>query len=253
MKYVLLLGLALILVAVISYSGYRLRLVSKENAKEARVHNWLMGYHPQKQRRTAVSAGSGGPVPTGTEANQSIVDLQAERPDVVGWLTVPNTNMDYPFVQGVDNNQYLHLDLEDRRSAAGTIFMDFRNSPEFTDFHTILYGHNMRNGSMFGTLKNFNDRAFFETNRVGSIVLANKTYKIEFMAFAILAPSDTGIYTPTIETDTDKKKFLDYVDSIARYYREIDVTTNDRIVTLSTCNYEFSDARMVLVGRLVAG
>ncbi|MCL2408003.1 MAG: class B sortase [Oscillospiraceae bacterium] len=245
---IILLGIAVVLLAVIGYSGYQLRVISRNNAQESEIREWVMQYHPMSRAANpadlpAESYGS-------PKINQSIVDLQAALPNVVGWLIIPNTGVDYPFVQGADNDQYLHSDLNQRRSAAGTLFMDFRNSREFSDFNTIIYGHHMRSGSKFGSLQSFDNRAFFEANRSGTIFLSDKTYEIEFMAFAVIQPDDAMIYNPMIMTDTDKIAFLDHVESIARHYRDIGITLNDRIVTLSTCNYEFDNARMVLVGRL---
>ena len=257
MKKVLFLSIVLVLLAVIGYSSYQLLDINRSTAQEAELHNQLMQYRPAPQFLISVSPLDEFSDESYTEAdlvlrvNQSIVDLQASHPDAVGWLTIPNTRVDYPFVQGVDNKQYLHLDLNQNQSAAGTIFMDFRNNSDFSDFNTIIYGHHMRSGSMFAALQEFDKQAFFEANRTGTIFLANATYEIEFFAFAVIQPNDAMIYNPAITTDTDRIAFLDYINTTARHWRDIGATENDRIVTLSTCNYEFNNARMVLVGRLI--
>jgi len=267
MKKVLFLSLVFVLLAVIGYSGYQLWEIERSTAQEAEVHRWLMQYRPvaQPPRATAGADGevsaelsgesSGAAAPEAAPApqivNQSIVDLQAGLPDVVGWLTVPNTRVDYPFAQGVGNDTYLHLDLNQRWSAAGTIFMDFRNSRDLSDFNTIIYGHHMRNGSMFGTLQQFSNRAFFEANRTGTIFLAHATYEIEFMAFVVLRANDGLIFNPLLSEEADRVAFLDHVEGGARYFRDVGATADDRLVTLSTCNYEFHNARMVLIGRIV--
>ena len=248
------------LLAVISYSGYQLWDIHQNHVQEAEIHSRLMQFRPEAQGTSLAphrpestpvgadeSASDDAPVP---RVNQSIVDLQTAHPGAVGWLTVPNTQIDYPFAQGENNATYLHLDLDGRWSAAGTLFMDFRNSRDFSDFNTILFGHHMRNGSMFGTLQSFNNQAFFEENRTGTIFLADKTYAIDFFAFAVIEPDDGIIYDSMIQADGDKAAFLAHVNRAARYYRDVDVTPDDRIVTLSTCNYEFDDARMVLIGKL---
>jgi len=259
LKKIIFLSVVLLLLAVIGYSGYQLWDIHQSTAQEAEVHRWLMQYHPMLQpeasvepsRESAIMDFNEGTAPVPQIVNQSIVDLQAERPSVAGWLTIPNTRIDYPFAQGVDNEQYLHLDLDGRWSAAGTIFIDFRNSRDLSDFNTIIYGHHMKSGSMFAALQEFNNRSFFDNNRTGTIFLANATYEIEFMAFAVIQPNDVEIYNPTITTDADRVAFLDHVRGVARHYRDVGVTENDRIITLSTCNYEFHNARMVLIGRLV--
>ena len=250
---ILLFLFALALVVVIGYSGTQLWGIHQNNAQEAEMHNRLLRYRPVRQMAVSAEDSDDATVNTesGPHVNQSIADLQAIYPDAIGWLTVPNTQIDYPFVQGVDNDTYLHLDLDQRWAAAGTIFLDYRNGRDFTDFNTILYGHHMRNGSMFGTLQQFSEQAFFDANPVGTLFLVDKTYEIEFIAFAVIAPNDSVIYAPAITEDADRVAFLDHVRRIARHYRDINATADERIVTLSTCNYEFNDARMVLIGRLV--
>jgi len=240
-------GTALVLSVVIGYSGYQLWNINQKYAQEAEMHSRLMPYRPTPQVPLAFGSSGSSDAPI---INQSIIDLQAKYPDAVGWLTIPNTKIDHSFVQGDNNDYYLHLDLDKSQSPAGTIFMDYRNSKDFSDFNTIIFGHNMRNGSMFGTLQNFNDQNFFDANKIGIIFLAGKTYEIEFIAFAAIQPNDAIIYNPHIATEEDKAAFLSHTKSIARYYRHIDITTNDRVITLSTCNYEFNNARMVLIGRI---
>ena len=250
------------LVIVIAYSGQQLWEIHQIGVQEAQMHSRLMEFRPEPGKQTPASGGS-RPEPASEPAfesasgasaadgeNQSILDLQTKHSDAVGWLSIPNTKIDYPFAQGRDNDTYLHLDLDQNWAAAGTIFMDYRNSQDFTDFNTILFGHHMNNGSMFGTLQHFSNQAFFEENSSGTVFLADKTYGIDFIAFAVIVPSDTVIYDPTITTETEKIAFLEHVKHIARYYRDLEVTASDRLVTLSTCNYEFEDARMVLIGKL---
>ena len=271
-KHILFSVIVCALLVVIGYSSLQLWDIRQNNIQEAELHNRLIQYRPETMPLTPETMPSthaertpepdpksnpdsdpevlseSAPTPSAPSVNQSIVDLQTARPGAVGWLTIPNTRIDYPFAQGEDNDTFLHMDLDQRWSAAGTIFMDFRNSQDFSDFNTILFGHNMRNGSMFGTLQQFNNRTFFEANRIGTIFLADKTYEITFIAFAVIAPNDEVVYNPLIETSA--AAFLDHVRHIARYYRDVDITKDDRFVTLSTCNYEFDDARMVLIGKL---
>jgi len=240
----------IVLVTVIGYSAYQLLTIHHNYAQEVEMHSRLLQYRPTLQT-SMLQLSTSSTAHIEIDLNQNLVDLQASYPDVVGWLRVPNTQIDHPFAQSNDNDFYLHTDLGQNRSQAGALFMDYRNNKDFSDFNTIIFGHNMRNGSMFGTLQNFNNQNFFDANKTGAIFLSNKIYEIQFMAFAVIAPNDAMIYNPNIITEADKTNFLDYVKNTARYYRDIDTTINDRIITLSTCNYEFDNARMVLIGRLV--
>ena len=248
LKNALLTGAAIILIGVICYSAYQLYDIGRSRTQEAEVRDSFMQYHPMSHLPTPESVTAESP--TARVVNQSIADMRVKNPDIVGWVTVPNTKADYPFVQGADNEQYLHLDLNHRQSAAGSIFMDARNNPDFSDFNSIIYGHHMRNGSMFGSLQSFDNRAFFDDHTTGTIFLTNVTYDIEFMAFAIISPDDAVIYNTAISADSDKIAFLDHVATIARHYRDIGAAPGDRIVTLSTCSYEFDNARLVLIGRI---
>lgn len=235
------------LAAVIAYSGYQMRLIADNNAKEAKTHQRLLSYKPASLPQRGADAGS---QPLAPKANQRIRDLLEKYPDAVGWLTIAGTRIDYPFAQADDNDFYLHRDLDKGPLFAGTLFMDDQNSRDFSDFNTIIYGHHMKNGSMFGDLQKFNDKSFFDATKTGMIFLADKTYEVNFFAFAVINPNDPNIYYPTLAAEADKVDFLTHVKSASRYYRDLDVGPDNHLVTLSTCNYEFNNARMVLLGLL---
>ena len=245
MKRVFLILTALVLMSMMAYSAYQLWNIRQHTMQEAETHKQLMEYQPHLQPSISADA------PASQGGNQSIVDLQRKYPDAVGWLNIPDTRIDYPFAQSENNEDYLYRDLDQNSSPAGTIFMDHRNARDFSDFNTILFGHHMKSGSMFAALQAFDNRAFFEGNRSGTIFLTDRTYAIEFIAFSVIEPGDAVIYDPTITREADKFAFLEHVKDTARYYREIQLGAHDRVVTLSTCNYEFQDARMVLIGRLI--
>ncbi|MCL2514134.1 MAG: class B sortase, partial [Oscillospiraceae bacterium] len=175
--------------------------------------------------------------------------LQLQYKDAAGWITVPDTGIDYPFAHTVDNSFYLNKDISGKYAAAGTVFMDCRNSGDFTDFNTILYGHHMKNGSMFGSLKKFGGREFFEANRTGTVFLPDKTYNVEFFAYMVVRSDDDVAYGILPETG-EKQFYLDYIKENAERYRDIGVSPADKIIALSTCSYEFKDARIILAGKL---
>ena len=231
MKKILLSVLALGLAALTLYSGYRIWLIRGDYKAEAGLHDSIMEYKPE-------------PAPDET-ANQSVIDLQAKYPDVIGWLTVPGTNIDYPFVWYKDNDYYLRRDLNGDYALAGTLFMDCRCEKDFTSQNTIIYGHHMKNGSMFGTLKSFADKAFFEANTQGTIFLPHETITLEFFAYLVVKATDGEIYSAA-----PGDGYLDYVRQNARQWREISLTDEDRLVSLSTCAYEFDGARMVLLAKI---
>jgi len=228
MKKTFLRALALCFSALMAYSGWQVWKASGDYRAEADMHSALMEYKPD-----------GGIV------NQGIIDLQAKYPDAVGWLTVPGTKIDYPFMQSKDNGTYLRRDLNGNYALAGTLFMDCRCEKDFSSGNTIVYGHHMKNGSMFGTLKSFADKNFFNENIRGTIYLPRETLTLEFFAYMVVKSTDTEIYSPE-----PGEGFLEYVRQNARQYCDIGLTDADRVVTLSTCSYEFADARMVLLGKI---
>jgi len=209
-----------------AYSGYKLWQAYGDYKAEAEMHSAVMEYKPVPEQIV----------------NQSVIDLQAKYSDVVGWLTVPGTRIDYPFVQAEDNDRYLRGDLDGNYALAGTLFMDCRCAPDFTSQNTIIYGHHMKNGSMFGTLKSFADNEFFGKNQSGTIFLPRQTLTLEFLAYMVVKSTEQQIYSTELN--------LDYVKQNARQYRDIRLTGEDRLVTLSTCSYEFDNARMVLIARV---
>ena len=177
--------------------------------------------------------------------NQSIIDLQNEvNKDVIGWLTIPNTKIDYPFVISKDNDYYLRRDIYGNQASAGTLFMDFRCGRDFLSFNTIIYGHNMKNGGMFSDLKKYADMSFFDRNASGTIFLGKDTYKLEIFAYIIVRADDAIIYNPLAE----RSVFYEYVKQNASNFREPKATGN--VVALSTCTYDYDDARMVVLANI---
>ena len=178
-------------------------------------------------------------------ANPLILKLQEEiNRDIAGWLTVPGTQIDYPFVWSGDHEAYLRQDVYGNRAEAGTLFMDYRCPQDLSAFNTIIYGHHMKNGSMFGGLKRFGDEAFFHANPDGEIMTGSGTYALEIFAYMVVRADDAVIY----HTSPEKDMYYAYIKENARQYREPD--RGRSVVTLSTCAYEFPDARIVLLANL---
>ena len=233
------------LIMVIAYSAFSALQIENAYSSENAIHEEEMRYKPHVSE---VWAGEDGAAEE-TFVNQEIVDLQAQYPDAVGWLTVPYTGIDYPFVQAEDNEKYLHKDLAGDSSFAGSIIMDCRNCRDFSDFNTIIYGHHMKNETMFGSLKKFNNKEFFNSNKNGTIFLADKTCELCFFEFFIISVDDEIVFSIPGSKDS-ALVFIEHVKENSRHYREIGVGPEDRIVTLCTCAYEFKNARMVLLGKI---
>ena len=227
------------LIAVISLCGYELWKISDQYAQEARIREAMSKYYteaaavPDKEKALPTSD---------AKVNQWLIDMQNEvNRDIVGWLFVPETLINYPFVQAADNNFYLRRDLHGENAIAGSLFMDYRCSKDFADFNTIIYGHNMKNNGMFGDLSLFADEGFFESHPGGTVHLSDNSISLEFFACMIVSSNDVVIYNPS----SDRDVYFEYVRENALNYRKPESWGN--VVTLSTCSYEFSDARIVLL------
>ena len=223
-------------------SVYQIYQICRDHAAEEEIHNVVLEYKPD------IPLPPENPIDEPI-INQSILDLQALNKDIVGWITVDNTKIDYPFVRYSDNSYYLRRDINGKYAQAGTLFMDHRCNKDFSSANSIIYGHHMKSGSMFGTLKNFNNKEFFDSNRTGTIFLANQTLTLEFFAFLVIKADDKEIYK-TDFSEIGNATFIEYIEKNARYYRETPSTETDRFVTLSTCGYEFENARLVLIAKL---
>ncbi len=168
--------------------------------------------------------------------------------DIVGWLKVRALDISYPVVQGEDNDFYLHRTFEKTDNFAGCLFMNYTNRRDLTDQNTIIYGHNMKNGSMFGKLKNFNDEEVFNKSKFFWIFTPDLIYQYRIFSAGIV--STTGNAYNISFTDEDYEEFI--ADAFERSVvdnKNVEVTTEDRVVTLSTCTGDYS-TRFVVVGKL---
>lgn len=185
------------------------------------------------------------------EKDDRLANLRKINADTVGWLTIKDTVIDYPVVKSNDNKYYLHHDFNKKESKAGSIYMDFRNTADPLMKHTILYGHSMRDGSMFRSLLSYKDQGFLEKHPtiIFNSLDGNHTWEI----FSVYVTSTEFYYIDTeFSSDEDYQSFLDKITKKSYFNRDIDpVTYKDKILTLSTCSYEFDDARMVVHARLL--
>ena len=175
--------------------------------------------------------------------------LQNINPEVIGWIRVGSVNISYPVAQAKDNDYYLHRTFKKVDNFAGCIFENCNNSPFFTDQNTIIYGHNMKNGSMFGQLKKFKEQETFDKNPY--FWMFTKDFIYQYRIFSSSIVSKIGDPYITRFSDEDFQKFIEKsISSSENKCGDVSVTTDDRIMTLSTCTG--NDAtRRILQGVLV--
>lgn len=176
--------------------------------------------------------------------------LLKKNEDVIGWLYCPDTPINYPVAQGKDNNEYLRHDLEGNYIISGTLFADYRNGVPGEDSIYIIYGHNMKNGTMFGTLSKYKSHEYYEEHPVIYYLTPDRNYIIEPFACLTVDRYDE-IYTPDMPKEELLTLLTEYREKSA-LKSDTELTADDTVVTFSTCSYDFDDARCILIGRLIA-
>lgn len=185
------------------------------------------------------------------EDDRSFQDFKNVNSEVIGWLSVYGTAIDYPIVQGEDNSKYLTTAADLTFSAAGSIFLDYRNKADFSDFNNIVYGHHMAESAMFGDIGKFLDETFFYEHPYGYLYADGKAQGLEFFAMLVADAYDNYLYTAGITGEDEvKQAYLDYIDGLAMWTRPVEVGVNDRIVILYTCSADVTNGRMILVGKI---
>ena len=182
-------------------------------------------------------------------AQINLAALREINPDVVGWIRIPGTKIDYPLMQGEDNEFYLNHTWQKEQNSVGSIFLECQNSADFTDYNTIVYGHNMNDGAMFADLENYALQTFWERNPYVYIVSDAGAYRYEIFAF-FQPEVESLTYGMNPQRNDTKEKFLK--QSLENSWIDTGITpeTTDRILTLSTCSGSNYDYRYVVQARL---
>lgn len=181
-------------------------------------------------------------------ATLATIDLKALReinPDVVGWIYIPNSYINYPLMQGADNQFYLEHTWEGNANPYGSIFLEHRNSPDLTDFNTIIYGHNMRNGSMFAGLSNYAYQWHWAWNRYVYIVTDSGILRYEIFS-SYFADVDSTTYGLSFNQPETRENFIAHALENSQIETGITPAITDRIITLSTCTGLGYESRRVV-------
>lgn len=189
--------------------------------------------------------------PTGDGPNSiTLGELMKLNKDVVGWIKIFDTHISYPVVQGKDNQEYLNKDVFGEFSFSGSIFLDYRNDCDFTDSYSIIYGHHMEYGAMFGDVVEFKNDDYFQEHKTGALFLLDDTYKITLFACVETQEFNNKIYNPIVQGKDNLDTLLKYIKDEAVQYRDISLNHDDKIIGLSTCAEAGTNERVVLFGRL---
>lgn len=160
--------------------------------------------------------------------------LQRINGDVLGWFSVPGTDISYPLMAADSRDEYLYHDWQGNYNPNGSIFLEPRNSRELTDFNTIIYGHHMNDGSMFGGLIPYRDAEYRQANPYVYIATADKIFQYQIFS-AWEAPVDSDAYRLVFRDDVKKQEALSTYTERSVWESGVMPTAEDRVLTLSTC------------------
>ena len=238
----------LLLLGIFLFSAVRVFAIlrQRELSRQANDQLAMLAVTPNEELQTAAQAQTtvSVPVPITVDFEQ----LKQENEDIVAWLHCPDTPIHYPVVQGQDNVFYLKHMIDGQRNDCGAIFLDCESSKTLSDSFSLIYGHNLKNDTMFGSLLRYAEQAYYDEHKDIFVLTPETTYVLELFA-GFTTDSDDGLYTLPL-TETTRERVIE--NSIARsdFVSGLRPETGDRLLALSTCSYAYDDARYVVIGVL---
>lgn len=204
------------------------------------------------EQPTEVSEEPAEPTPVPVEIPVDLPYLQSLNSDVIGWITVEGTDIDYPILYDkTDNPYYLDHTRTGKYSAAGSIFIQTINDADFSDFNTVVYGHNMKDGSMFAQLHRFEEKDFFDEHDTIVIYTNDRVLTYKIIA-AYVRDNEHLMKYYTYATEGDRQAYIDHIyDQDGNFNYDIEVAPDDRIISLSTCT-GWTYTRYIVQGVLVS-
>lgn len=186
------------------------------------------------------------------ETGPGFEELLKLNPDVCAWLTLDGTEIDYPILQGEDNFSYINTNVYGDFSLSGALFLDSRNARDYSDRFSLVYGHHMENHLMFGDLDLYKDETFFNENSTGTLILPDKVYDLEIFACLLVPSNDKYVFDPERWQTDNIAALMTHVGENALHIRAAQAdavlaSENPHILCLSTCSYEYTDARTIIL------
>lgn len=235
----------IILIAICIFSAYQIVIYYKEENINKRLNDEL-----KEKAVTINNDNSNQNEPEESKENKVpiLVDFEKvkqENKDTVGWIYSADSPINYPVVKGKDNERYVHTLFNGREGSAGTLFMDYRNDAHLSNNNTIIYGHNMKNGTMFGTIMKYRNQSHYDNHKVMYYLTPDKNYKVE-----IFAGVTSNVYSEIYNLQKIDKGICNTLMRQSNFKNEFEINEDDKFITLSTCAYDFDNARFLVVGVL---
>ena len=240
-----------VLLAVFVVAAFHIGKTYYDYSKADQVYNDLQGEYVVIHNEASAESKIDATIASekkGLDISIDFGQLLARNEDVVGWFYCPDTVLNYPVVKGADNDEYLHANLDGEYLKSGTLFVDYRNGALGEDANYLVYGHSMKNGTMFRMLMYYRDQAYYDAHPVFYYLTPEGNYELELFAGRAVLSND-----PIYSFDLTKEELVELAKEYQKhsnFQNDVVISEDDVIVTLSTCSYENDDARYVVLGRL---
>lgn len=249
-RKIFLAGLAVLFAAVFVVSAMKVLAVLREYEEADATYQQVQDQFVA----TVTTSVTTSPLPNTPQVDTAgitvdFANLSASNKDIIGWIYCAGTPINYPVVQAKDNDTYLHAGLDGKYLRSGTIFADYRNGRLGLDRQFILYGHSMKNKTMFGSLMGYKKQAYYDAHPVLYYLTPDAEYRIELFAGCVMKVGQI-IFQP----NPDDTEYMTYIEQMRRkstFRSDVSVSVDDPVVVLCTCSYEFDNARYVALGKLV--
>ncbi len=244
-------ALLTVLSAVLIYSATRIVLTEAEYKRADAIYDKsrIENFHISETEQQASTLNE--PEEFFPDVNVDFETLKSTNPEVVGWIWIGESNISFPLLRGEDNRKYLNRSYNLQQTSSGSIFMDFRNSPDLSSDNTVIYGHNIKSGGMFGELKQFGDPEYLKAHRDLYIFTETCVFKYRIFA-AYKTESDSKSYTLDFSEDFSYNDFIEYVTPFVSDSGNAAPSEVTKLVTLSTCTSAQRTERFVVHAYLVA-
>lgn len=182
--------------------------------------------------------------------HSSLKELQKVNKDVIAWLTVYDTNIDYPVLQGRDDLEYATKNIYGEFSATGSVYLSTYNARDFSDSYIMVYGHHMGNGAMFGDMDKYDKKDYFSKHRKAILMTGDKTFRIKFFAYVKTDAYDKILYQVGAGKNENISELLNVIKNQAKYYVRINSSSIKKVIALSTCMDAITNGRALLMGEM---
>ena len=183
------------------------------------------------------------------EPYMSFGELQKINPDVMAWVTVYGTNIDYPVAHAEDNDKYINTSAQGEFALYGCPFLDCNNKEDFSDLNSIIYGHHMDKNMMFGDLDLFLAKKFFRTHKYGNLYYGGEQHGLRIFAVIECDAYDFTIYDTQV-TEENQEAYIDHIYDLAKYSRDISLKKGDHVLLLSTCAGGLTNLRYLIAAKI---